>query len=102
MSERPDMISSDSLQTVVAVCFVLALLSVAFNFYNFTQINHVYGFMAELNNYNVQGVVDNLAATSQRIDALDKKIDGVDKKIERANKKGAADSEGGEKAPAPK
>ena len=90
MSEKPQMMSSDSLQTVVAVCFVLALLSVAFNFYNFTRINHVYGFMAELNNYNMQGVSDHLASSSQRIDALTKRLDGVDKKLTQVGKKGDA------------
>ena len=35
--DRP-LISNENLQTVVAVCFVLSLLSVAFNFYNFTRV----------------------------------------------------------------
>ncbi len=98
MSEKPQMMSSDSLQTVVAVCFVLALLSVAFNFYNFTRINHVYGIMSELNNYNMQGVADNLAASGQQINALSKRVDSLDKKVDKIGNE-AADTEDGATAP---
>jgi hypothetical protein len=41
MSEKSTIISSENTQTVVAVCFVLALLAVAFNFYNYVRIQQL-------------------------------------------------------------
>ena len=41
MSEKSSIISSENTQTVVAVCFVLALLAVAFNFYNYVRIQQL-------------------------------------------------------------
>ena len=41
MSETPKVITSANMQTVIAVCFILALLALAFNFYNFKQIHNV-------------------------------------------------------------
>jgi hypothetical protein len=39
LSNNTEIISPANLQTVVVVCFILALLSLAFNFYNFSRVN---------------------------------------------------------------
>jgi len=41
MSDKSSLLSSDNIGTVVAVCFVIALLSLALNFYLYTQLNNV-------------------------------------------------------------
>lgn len=39
MSESTKLINQENVQTVIAVCFVIALLALAMNFYNLVQIH---------------------------------------------------------------
>ena len=41
MSERSPVLNSQNLHTIVAVAFVLVLLSLGFNFYNFARMNQI-------------------------------------------------------------
>jgi hypothetical protein len=81
MSEKRPMISAENQQTVLAVCFVLALLSVVFNFYNYTRINRVISATARMNNINVEQIEENLRAQQRAIGALEKKQAEMDGKM---------------------
>ena len=83
-NENP-LISESNLQTVVAVCFVLALLSVAFNFYNFTRINAVFNGLADVQNITVSGVNNANQAQADRVTLLEKRIKKLEKQAKRGN-----------------
>ena len=85
---RSVLISGENLQTIVAVTFVLALLAVAFNFFNFTRIQQAYTIAAHVNNENLAGlggsITDHAAQlqeTQVKIDALGEKISALDARI---------------------
>jgi hypothetical protein len=86
MSENRPLMNRDSLQTVVAVCFVLALLSVTFNFYNFNRLNNHQRFMAELNNHNIAGMQSQLTSLSQGLEAANKRSQDLKKELDEQKK----------------
>ena len=86
MSENRPLMNRDSLQTVVAVCFVLALLSVTFNFYNLNRLNNHQQFVAELNNHNLAGMQSQLAALNQRLEAVNKRSEDLKRELDEQKK----------------
>ena len=84
MSEKSGVFSQENLSTIVAVTFVLALVSLAFNFFTFSRLNEV---------AVVAGAVDVgvNAKHTQSIDELRTKIAALEGEVAAA-KKAAADA----------
>jgi len=86
MSEKRELLNGDSAQTVIAVCFVLALLSVTFNFYNFNRLNHLQSFMAMLNNHNIAGMQSQLDQLNTRLEQTQKRVLDLQTQLEAQEK----------------
>ncbi len=85
---RTALISGENLQTILAVTFVLALLAVAFNFYNFTRNQQTYFMAVNANNINVQGIEEAIKENKEanatiilRLDAIDDRLSAMDARI---------------------
>jgi len=78
MNEKRPLISAENQQTVLAVCFVLSLLGVVFNFYNHTRINRVIGASTRMNNINVEQIQTNLNSQAKALSALEKRVADMD------------------------
>ncbi|MBT3221855.1 MAG: hypothetical protein HN348_22490 [Proteobacteria bacterium] len=80
MSEKNQIISAGNLQTVVVVCFVLSLLAIAFNFYNFARINQV---MAGTQFVNQDSVETDLAIVNRlnRISNLEGRLASLETQL---------------------
>lgn len=82
MSEKPTLlISPENQQTVLAVSFVLALLAVVFNFYNFNQIGRLTAATSQSSNTNVATIEKHLTNQAQTISALEAKVTAMDGKM---------------------
>jgi len=86
MPEKRTLLNSESLQTVIAVCFVLALLSVTFNFYNFNRLNNLQSFMAMLNNHNITGMQAQLNALDEEIEEANNRLEDVQDQLDEQKK----------------
>ncbi len=79
MSDTPKIITTSNMQTVIAVCFILGLLALAFNFYNFKQIHNVTAGVGNLS-------VDQMAridqvANPQKVADLEAKVTDLEGKL---------------------
>ncbi len=87
MSEEPTTLSPENMQTIVAVSFVLALLALALDFYNFNRTNTI-AVVAAVNN---QLAVD--------LDAKILRVEDRLRALERAAKAAPAPTPAAEEAP---
>ena len=72
MSDNNSVFATSNLHTVVAVGFVLALLSIAFNFYNFTRMGQVLEATAIAANGNFNAVDAKIQKLNAKVSALEK------------------------------
>lgn len=79
MSDTPKIITTSNMQTVIAVCFVLGLLALAFNFYNFKQIHNV---TAGVGNLNIDQIarIDQVA-NPEKVSELEAKVADLEGKL---------------------
>ena len=70
MSSPNTILSAENMQTIVAVAFVLALLSLAFNFFNFNQTTSI-SVVALANHRAMQNHSANIADLTMKIEALE-------------------------------
>ena len=81
MSESRPMISAENQQTVLAVCFVLTLLTSAFGLYNYSRTSKVISATAHMNNINVENIHGNLKTQGTEITALEAKVTALEGKL---------------------
>ena len=80
MPEKNQIISSNNLQTVVVVCFVLSLLAIAFNFYNFARINqalvgnHAVNYSSVETDLAIVNRLNRLSNVETRIESLESQL----------------------------
>ena len=74
MTERTGLFSGENLQTIMAVTFVLALLALAFNFYNYSTINNAATVLAGINVGSIQKFDGQFVDTNKKIDDLSKQV----------------------------
>lgn len=70
-----------NLQTILAVAFVLALLSVTFNFYNFTRIQQLTVISARANEASMQTMTTALVEARQQSKALQEQVDELEARL---------------------
>ena len=70
MSERSKILSSQNLQTIVAVAFVLVLVSLGLNFYIFARTNQITAGMLDVEAASIRANAKSEAALQQQITAL--------------------------------
>jgi ABC-type phosphate transport system auxiliary subunit len=86
-------IKAQNLQTIVAVSFILALLSIGMNFYNITLVNQLTAGMLDLEAASIKANVRSEADLQRQITELTRKVEALDAELQRAGA-AAADSEG--------
>ena len=73
-------ISSDNLRTIVVVGFIIGLLSLAFNFFNYARINNALDITAQLqavdatNHDLLNTKITDVSGLTTRVDALEKRL----------------------------
>lgn len=97
MAERRGLLTEETQGTVLAVCFVLALLATGFGVYNLVTIRAMSQVVA-VHNLALESNRDEGASNSKRIDDLEKKLAELDK---RAAAMAAAPGAPGDGGPPP-
>lgn len=91
MARESRLFTGESLQTVVAVCFVLSLLSVAFNFYNFTRLMQLAKASTAAENYNTAALDTRSMDNTKKVAELEAKLAAVETRLADAEAKAAAE-----------
>lgn len=88
MSDESSIISTDNIQTIVAVAFILAVLSLVLNFYNFRQVNVATAGLMGVDFAQIEKANASNKKLSERLTALETELGSV--KSELAAQKAAA------------
>lgn len=79
MAEKRSILSEENQPTVIAVCFVLALLALGFGVYDMLQIRGLSMLVQRVNNVNVESINSQLSAATTRLADLEKRLAEVEK-----------------------
>lgn len=79
--EGSPVLSSENLQTVVAVCFVLSLLAVTFNFYNFTRVQRAEDIAVRAASVDVKALHGALAEARQETAELRDQVGKLEQEL---------------------
>ena len=74
MAERRSILTEENQPTVIAVCFVLALLATGFGVYDLLQIRSLSMFVQRTNNENVEAVNTQLSTAMTRLADLERRL----------------------------
>ena len=88
MSDESTIISTDNMQTIVAVAFILAVLSLVLNFYNFRQVNVATAGLMGIDFAQIERSNSTNKKLSERLTALEAELGTV--KSDLAAQKAAA------------
>jgi hypothetical protein len=95
MSEKSTLISGENLPTIAVVAFVLALLSLAMNYYNYTRIDQVVAGQLEITEKTVDRVRNNAKNyPTEKLTALEARIADLEGKLKEQQAKEEAPAEG--------
>jgi len=79
MAERRGLLTEETQGTVLAVCFVLALLATGFGVYNLVSIRTMSAIVA-VHNVAIESQKNEIDASAKRIEELEKKLADAEKK----------------------
>lgn len=85
MSDRNQVLSSHNLQTMVAVAFVLVLLSLGFNFYNFARMNQIMVGLLDVEGASIRANARSEEALQRQITELQNRLDEIQGATAAAN-----------------
>jgi hypothetical protein len=80
MAEKRSILSEENQPTVIAVCFVLALLALGFGVYDMLQIRGLSMIVQRVNNVNVESINTQLSAATTRLADIEKRLGEVEKR----------------------
>ena len=78
MAEKRPILSEENQPTVIAVCFVLALLATGLGVYDMLQTRGLSVQVQRMNNINVESINSQLSATATRLTELEKRLGDVE------------------------
>jgi hypothetical protein len=91
MAERRSVLTEENQPTVIAVCFVLALLATGFGVYDLLQIRSLSMFVQRTNNVNVESVNTQLSTAMTRLADLERRLGDIEQRSAAAGIPVAAD-----------